>query len=169
MLAASILNAQPHPLHDSVRDLVGDDPEKRVAAVYTIGTSGHPLAKELLDALANDGLMVNDDVSQVFLVTNKGTVDLLTGSEVAAAPNGLESAMITNAVRSALDQANAALALTLPDPAARRSAARSLLLTTDMALLPIIEAATKKESDDKVRTDLLMTLAMLRLQFGSLP
>ena len=169
MLAASILNAQPHPLHNSVRDLVGDDPEKRVAAVYTIGISGHPLAKELLDALANDGLMVNDDVSQVFLITNKGTIDLLTGSEVAAAPIGLESAMITNAVRSALDQANAALALTLPDPAARRSAARSLLLTTDMALLPIIEAAAKKESDDNVRTDLLMTLAMLRLQFGSLP
>ncbi len=169
MLAASALNAQPHPLHDSVRDLVGDDPEKRVAAVYRIGTSGHPLAKELLDALANDGLMVNDDVSQVFLITNKGTIDLLTGSEVTAAPNGLESAMITNAVRSALDQANAALALTLPDPAARRNAARSLLSTTDVALLPIVEEAAKKESDDNVRTDLLMTLAMLRLQFGSLP
>ena len=169
LLAATILNAQPHPLHESVRDLVGDDPEKRVAAVYKIGISGHPLAKELLDALANDGLMVNDDASQIFLITKNSTIDLLTGKEVTTAPSGLESAMITNAVRSALDQANAALALTLADPEARRNAARSLLSSTDAALLPIVEEATRKESDDDARTELLMTVAMLKLQFGSLP
>ena len=169
LLAATILNAQPHPLHESVRDLVGDDPEKRVAAVYKIGISGHPLAKELLDALANDGLMVNDDASQIFLITKNSTIDLLTGKEVTTAPSGLESAMITNAVRSALDQANAALALTLADPEARRNAARSLLLSTDAALLPIVEEAARKESDEDARTELLMTVAMLKLQFGSLP
>ena len=169
LLAATILNAQPHPLHESVRDLVGDDPEKRVAAVYKIGISGHPLAKELLDALANDGLMVNDDASQIFLITKNSTIDLLTGKEVTTAPSGLESAMITNAVRSALDQANAALALTLADPEARRNAARSLLSSTDAALLPIVEEATRKESDDDARTELLMTVSMLKLQFGSLP
>lgn len=169
LLAATILNAQPHPLHESVRDLVGDDPEKRVAAVYKIGISGHPLAKELLDALANDGLMVNDDASQIFLITKNSTIDLLTGKEVTTAPSGLESAMITNAVRSALDQANAALALTLADPEARRNAARSLLSSTDAALLPIVEEATRKESDEDARTELLMTVAMLKLQFGSLP
>ena len=169
LLAATILNAQPHPLHESVRDLVGDDPEKRVAAVYKIGISGHPLAKELLDALANDGLMVNDDASQIFLITKNSTIDLLTGKEVTTAPSGLESAMITNAVRSALDQANAALALTLADPEARRNAARSLLLSTDAALLPIVEEATRKESDEDARTELLMTVSMLKLQFGSLP
>ena len=169
LLAATILNAQPHPLHESVRDLVGDDPEKRVAAVYKIGISGHPLAKELLDALANDGLMVNDDASQIFLITKNSTIDLLTGKEVTTAPSGLESAMITNAVRSALDQANAALALTLADPEARRNAARSLLSSTDAALLPIVEEATRKESDEDARTELLMTVSMLKLQFGSLP
>jgi len=169
LLAATILNAQPHPLHESVRDLVGDDPEKRVAAVYKIGISGHPLAKELLDALANDGLMVNDDASQIFLITKNSTIDLLTGKEVTTAPSGLESAMITNAVRSALDQANAALALTLADPEARRNAARSLLSSTDAALLPVVEEATRKESDEDARTELLMTVAMLKLQFGSLP
>ncbi len=169
LLAATILNAQPHPLHESVRDLVGDDPEKRVAAVYKIGISGHPLAKELLDALANDGLMVNDDASQIFLITKNSTIDLLTGKEVTTAPSGLESAMITNAVRSALDQANAALALTLADPEARRNAARSLLLSTDAALLPIVEEAARKESDEDARTELLMTVSMLKLQFGSLP
>ncbi len=169
LLAATILNAQPHPLHESVRDLVGDDPEKRVAAVYKIGISGHPLAKDLLDALANDGLMVNDDASQIFLITKNSTIDLLTGKEVTTAPSGLESAMITNAVRSALDQANAALALTLADPEARRNAARSLLSSTDAALLPIVEEATRKESDEDARTELLMTVAMLKLQFGSLP
>jgi len=169
LLAATILNAQPHPLHESVRDLVGDDPEKRVAAVYKIGISGHPLAKDLLDALANDGLMVNDDASQIFLITKNSTLDLLTGKEVTTAPSGLESAMITNAVRSALDQANAALALTLADPEARRNAARSLLSSTDAALLPIVEEATRKESDEDARTELLMTVAMLKLQFGSLP
>ena len=169
LLAATILNAQPHPLHESVRDMVGDDPEKRVAAVYKIGISGHPLAKELLDALANDGLMVNDDASQIFLITKNSTIDLLTGKEVTTAPSGLESAMITNAVRSALDQANAALALTLADPEARRNAARSLLLSTDAALLPIVEEAARKESDEDARTELLMTVSMLKLQFGSLP
>lgn len=169
LLAATILNAQPHPLHESVRDLVGDDPEKRVAAVYKIGISGHQLAKELLDALANDGLMVNDDASQIFLITKNSTIDLLTGKEVTTAPSGLESAMITNAVRSALDQANAALALTLADPEARRNAARSLLLSTDAALLPIVEEAARKESDEDARTELLMTVSMLKLQFGSLP
>ena len=169
LLAATILNAQPHPLHESVRDLVGDDPEKRVAAVYKIGISGHPLAKELLDALANDGLMVNDDASQIFLITKNSTIDLLTGKEVTTAPSGLESAMITNAVRSALDQANAALALTLADPEARRNAARSLLSSTDAALLPIVEEAARKESDEDARTELLMTVSMLKLQFGSLP
>jgi len=169
LLAATILNAQPHPLHESVRDLVGDDPEKRVAAVYKIGISGHPLAKDLLDALANDGLMVNDDASQIFLITKNSTIDLLTGKEVTTAPSGLESAMITNAVRSALDQANAALALTLADPEARRNAARSLLSSTDAALLPVVEEATRKESDEDARTELLMTVAMLKLQFGSLP
>lgn len=169
LLAATILNAQPHPLHESVRDLVGDDPEKRVAAVYKIGISGHPLAKELLDALANDGLMVNDDANQIFLITKNSTIDLLTGKEVTTAPSGLESAMITNAVRSALDQANAALALTLADPEARRNAARSLLSSTDAALLPVVEEATRKESDEDARTELLMTVAMLKLQFGSLP
>ena len=161
--------SQEHPLQGPVRDLIGDDPEKRVAAVYRVGVSGHPLAKALLDALANDGLMVNNDASQIFLVGNDGTQNLLTGQTVSSAPEGLESAMITNAIRSALDQANAVLALTLPDPAARRKAARSLLASEDEELLPIIQEALNQETDSSIREALAMALAMLKLQFGLLP
>lgn len=158
--------SQAPDLKNLIRGLTAEDPDQRIAAVYSISLSGHPLAKEILEGLAEEGLLISEDLGKIFVTTAGSSFNLSTGQRVSSVPSGLESVMINNAMRSAIDLAKAAVALSSQNASIRRQAAKSLQNSEDESLQLILEQALKKESDPAVAQELRVTIAMLHLQFG---
>ena len=158
--------SQAPDLKNLIRGLTAEDPDQRIAAVYSISLSGHPLAKEILEGLAEEGLLISEDLGKIFVTTAGSSFNLSTGQRVSSVPSGLESVMINNAMRSAIDLAKAAVALSSQNASIRRQAAKSLQNSEDESLQLILEQALKKESDPAVAQELRVAVAMLQLQFG---
>lgn len=151
-------------IETSLRALVGEDLDSKFAAIAAIGVSGHPLAREILDGLADEGLLLNDDITRAILRTDSGFLDLRSGARSRNVPASLEPVMVTNALRSALDLAKATAALSSQSSLVRKKAARSLQLSEDPEIIPVLEASMQKESDPGVILELKIAVAMLRLQ-----
>ena len=159
--------AQTEVITDALRDLMGDDPEKRIAAVVRIGTSGHPLAGQILEALVDDRLYSDEQAQQIYIVSGQVVTNVIAQSPAAELPGNLETLIVNNALRSAVDQAKAALALSSSDPVVRRKAAISLQASEDEALKPVVDQMIVKEKDERVLSELLIAQAMLTVQFGA--
>ena len=159
--------AQTEVITDALRDLMGDDPEKRIAAVVRIGTSGYPLAGQILEALVDDRLYSDEQAQQIYIVSGQVVTNVIAQSPAAELPGNLETLIVNNALRSAVDQAKAALALSSSDPVVRRKAAISLQASEDEALKPVVDQMIVKEKDERVLSELLIAQAMLTVQFGA--
>lgn len=158
--------ARQGTLMSAMAGLADDDPDRRIQAVLDISLSGHPLAVEILEALGDDRLFLSADGRSGFLKNQSQIKNLPDGKAVAALPPGLESVMITNAIRSALELARATVALSGPDKAQRRKAARSLQISDDAELRPLLESALARETAPEVIRELNIALAALRLSHG---
>lgn len=151
-------------IESSIKALTEDDPDVKFAAIAAIGSSGHPLAKEILESLADEGLLFDVGFARVILKTSSGFIDLRSGRLMRDVPASLEPVIVTNALRSAIDIAKATVALGSSSAAIRGKAARNLQVSEDLELLPVLEASLKRESDPGVALELKIAVAMLRLQ-----
>lgn len=147
-----------------LKALTGEDLDAKFAAIAAIGVSAHPLAREILDGLADEGLLLDDGITTPILRTASGLLDLRSGARLKEIPASLEPVMVTNAMRSALDLAKAMVALGSQSSVVRKKAARSLQLSEDPEILPVLEASLERESDSGVILELKIAVAMLRLQ-----
>ena len=165
--AAVVASAGSHSaLVSAMAGLVDEDPDRRIQSVLDISLSGHLLAAEILEALGEERLFVSADGRSAYLRSSSQIRTLPDGKVISALPAGLESVMITNAIRSALELARATVALTGPDISQRRRAARSLQVSDDAELLPLIESALSRETAPEVIRELNIALATLRLLHG---
>jgi len=168
LFAPTVSWAQPD-LRPTLRELAGEDPDKRVEAVFALSLSGHPATADILDALAEDALFINADASQAFITLRGSSRDVLANQAVASVPTGVGAVMVNNALRAAIDLAKALVSLAAPDAATRIKAARALQTAEEAALLPAIEKALAQEKDAAVAESLRMAKAALTLQFGTGP
>ncbi|MEY3202513.1 MAG: urea transporter permease subunit UrtB [Pseudomonadota bacterium] len=165
MLALTSAHAAPD-LSPALRDLSGEDPDKRVEAVFSLSLSGHPAAAQIIEALGEDGLYVNASASEAYLTLKGQHLDLIRNQPVASIPAGIEPVMVNNALRAAIDLAKSAVALADAKPAARLLAAKQLQAAEDKVIAPVIEKSLQKETDADVKAALLIAQAALQLQFG---
>lgn len=151
-------------IEPSLKALAGEDLDAKFTAIASIGMSGHPLAREILDGLADEGLFLDVAVTKPILKMASGFLDLRSGARLKDTPALLEPVVVTNAMRSALDLAKATVALGSQSSVIRKQAARSLQLSEDPEILPVLEGSLKRESDPVVILELKIAVAMLRLQ-----
>jgi urea transport system permease protein len=151
LCAAGVAQAAIDPT--LVKPLAGDDADARLAAVAQIAAIGNDDARQLLQAMKDDTLVVSP-AGQTHI--------LAAGTD---APAGFEPIMVNNRLRSALDGALAGLALLSPDHAARLAAAVALQeKAVDPVQAPLLRAALARETDAQIKTILQTLVATVDLQ-----
>src|SRR3989440_9994382 len=157
-MAWSACALAPETLHDIA---LGDN-DAKAKAIAVAAVSGDIAYLPLLQAVLDGEVQTVGD-AQILLVKGDTATDLLTGKAVTPLPENRDDVVINNRIRKELRTAIAALKLTAPERAIRLAAARELQTGADEELLPAIGTALAKETDDEIKSLLLLTQASIQL------
>ncbi|MES2259232.1 MAG: urea ABC transporter permease subunit UrtB [Pseudomonadota bacterium] len=144
-----------------LKSLGGDDPDARIAAIGAIAALANDDALRVLNAIKNDALLVKPD-GTVLVADNEQAYDPATGTS-GPLPEGADSVMVNNRLRSAVDDALAALKLFSADRATRLAAVLSLQKSVSYEQAPLIAKALARENDPEIKTLLQLTAATANL------
>lgn len=146
----------------AIKQLAAEDGDAKLAAINKLITEGDPAAIPLFEAMQGDALQLFN--GRVVIVAADGIKDAVTGEAVSAPADKLESIVVNNRIRGALDTAIAALRLVSPDREERLAAAQAVAADTSEEMLPLIKRALEKESDPDVKSLLAQASAAIELK-----
>jgi urea transport system permease protein len=132
-----------------VKQLAAEDSDAKIAAIQQLGAVPGAEAAKLLQAMADDGLLVAGET--LFLLDGEQAVDAATGAAIQPAPESYESVTVNNRVRSALDNVLAGMKLFDADRSVRLAAAEELQSNAGVELLPVLAQAMAKETDTEIK------------------
>jgi len=134
-------------------------------AIDRLGTSGHPQALVLVEALRDGRLLRRQSDGALFWRDAQGTFRAATTGEPAAdvTASGLQALRLNNRVRRAIDGALGSLSLFNADPRLRLEAAERVFRGRDPEALPALEAALAGERDPRVRRAMELAAAAATL------
>ena len=132
-----------------VQQLADEDSDIKIAAIQQLGASADPAAGRLLQAMADDELLVDGDT--VFRFDGEQALDAASGAAIEPAPETYESITVNNRIRSALSNALAALKLFDADRSVRLAAARELQSNAGLEVAPVLARAMDSESDGEIK------------------
>ncbi len=131
-----------------VKQLAAEDSDLKVAAIQQLGANPGPEAAKVLQAMADDALLVAGET--VFLLDGDQAVDAASGEVIIPTPESYESITVNNRLRSELANALAALKLFDPDRAVRLAAAGELQSNAGLELVPVLARAMAQEKDSEI-------------------
>ena len=122
-------------------------------AIDRLGTSGHPQALVLVEALRDGRLLRRQADGALFWRDAQGRFRAAATGEVAEGVTAaeLQPLRLNNRVRRAVDGALGSLSLFNPDPRLRLEAAERVFRARDPEALPALETALAQEGDARVR------------------
>ena len=162
VLALVSTTARAQDLRQVAQDLKSPDKARVALAVDLIAKSSDPAALALLEALAKDGLRI-DDAGVAFVTGEGGQLSAVFGG--GAKPAGkLSMPLVDNRLRRQLEPALASLKLGFPDPKVRLAAAKDLAKSRNDDLAALIRAAVAKERDTEIKTAMQLALAQTDLR-----
>jgi urea transport system permease protein len=151
-LTASVARADA--VDDAFANLSADSFAKTEQAIIAIVAASPPHAAEILDALGEGRLFVDDEHKRVIYQTASGAAfDARTGASVAGV-EGLRKIRLNNGVRRALEEAKGALGVSNADPKRRVEAARDLYDNPSSKALPVVDAQLARETDPDAKAAL---------------
>ena len=145
---------------DAFARLGADSFGETARAIDTLAASGHPQAQGIIAALG-EGRLLAGGGQVVIKGTDGALTDGRTGAALATEPAGLKPVRLNNNVRRAVQAALGSLGLLAPDPAKRVAAAEAVFRARDAAVLPIVETAIAKETDERARRALRQAQAAI--------
>lgn len=146
----------------AVKRLTAEEGDAKLAAINKLVTDGDPAAIVLFKAMQDDALQVFND--RAVIVADDAVTDAVTGDAVTASADELESIVVNNRIRGALDTAIAALSLISPQRDARFAAAQAVAADANEEMLPLIKRALAKESDADIKALLAQASAAIELK-----
>ena len=138
-----------------------DDFDTRLATIAKLGEIGGEDARRVLDALADDSLMISGE--QVMIFDGENILDATNGAVLEDYPNDMDSVMVNNRLRVAIEAAESTIALMSGERSQRLAAARVLREKSDPARLPVLRKALTAERDEDIRGILALAVARLEL------
>ena len=133
-----------------ISGLASDTTMERLRAIDKIATIGDPDALRLLEALQNSEVMVTD-AGQIVLENEEwDVIDAITLEVLDPQPDVYDTVIVNNRMRSQLDSAIGVLQLLSEDREIRLTSAKSLQDNLMPALLPILNKALAKETDQEI-------------------
>ncbi len=145
-----------------VEQLAASGSDAKIEAINKLVTAGDAAAIPLFKAMQGDELLLLG--GRLVIVTDSGAKDALTGEAVHAPSDQLESIIVNNRVRGALDAAVAALRLTAPDRETRLAAATEVAADPSGEMLPLIKRALERERDSKIKVLLALAVAAVEIK-----
>jgi len=146
----------------AVQKLTADDNDAKIDAINRLVADGDAAALPLFKAMQNDTLQLFK--GKAVIVSDTDVRDAVTGEAVDTSTGQLDTIIVNNRVRGALDSAVASLRLMAPDPDQRLAAAREVANDPTEEMLPLIKRALDKETDTKVKALLAQARAALELK-----
>lgn len=146
----------------TVQKLVADDNDIKIDAIDRLVSDGDAAVLPVFKAMQDDALQRFK--GRAVIVSDQGVKDAVTGENLNAPPDQLESIVVNNRVRGAIDSAVASLRLIAPDRAQRLAAAREVASDPSEEMLPLIKRALDKETDSEVKVLLTQARATIELK-----
>ncbi|HKQ31112.1 MAG TPA: urea ABC transporter permease subunit UrtB [Burkholderiales bacterium] len=131
------------------KQLAAEDGDVKLDAINKLVTAGDAAAIPIFKAMQDETLQVFN--GKLVIVIDGKVKDALSGEVVDASSDKLESIVVNNRIRAALDGAIAALKLVSPDRAERLAAAKAVANDASEEMLPLVKTAWEKESDTEVK------------------
>ena len=132
------------------------DSDARIAALNERVTAQDAQLAPFVEALLADEVLLAG--GKVYLV--RGSAVTVAGSGASATlPEGADEVVNNNRMRQALEGALAAFRLSSPDREARAKALADLRDVIDEGLVPLLERAAAKETDERLKAELAMLKA----------
>lgn len=168
VLTLSVLAWLPQQSHAAfeaglLQQLATGSISDRADAIARMGVLDDPLAETVLRAM-QDGLLRATPDGQLWIEQPDGSATNVASGAVTAMPADARRITVNNRLRRALALALATKQLHAQDSQQRLAAAQQLRNSDDTQLLPAIEAALQRESNDRVRDALEVAKANLDLQ-----
>jgi len=133
-----------------ISGLASDTAMERLRAIEKIAAIGDPDALRLLEALQNSEVMVTD-AGQIVLENEEwDVIDAITLEVLDPQPDMYDTVIVNNRMRSQLDSAIGVLQLLSEDREIRLTSAKSLQDNLLPSLLPILNKALAKETDQEI-------------------
>lgn len=129
--------------------LAAEEGDAKLEAINKLVTAGDVAAIPIFKAMQDDALHVFN--GRLVVVADDTAKDALTGEAVDAQPDQLESIVVNNRIRAALDGAMAALKLISPERDERVAAAKAVANDASEEMLPLVRRAWEKETDPEVK------------------
>ncbi len=148
LISAFAVPAFAGPFEDAVAQFSEGSFAASEEAVGKLAVTGNPMAPAIISALQDGRLYADEDAKKVYLKGADGKVtDAVTGVAVSDMPDSASKLRLNNKLRRAVEAALGSLTLLSPDPAKRVQAAQAVFKSRDVAALPIVDGALKKESN----------------------
>ncbi|MGO4666635.1 urea ABC transporter permease subunit UrtB [Bosea sp. 2RAB26] len=129
-------------------------------AVEILVQTAHPNAAVIIEALAEGRLLAGGGT--VAIRTGAGGFsDARTRQPLPAEPAGVSAVRLNNNVRRVIQAALGGLGLLNPDPARRAAAAEAVFKSRDASVLPVLDGAIAKETDNRARIALRQAQAAI--------
>ncbi|KAK46118.1 urea ABC transporter permease [Caballeronia jiangsuensis] len=164
VLLALFIAIAPFSAHalsnDDLAPLAGDDFEAKSAAIDKLIANADAPSVAVLTALS-DGSLVATDNGHVYIQSDDGNKDPLTGKTVEA-PDA-QQITLSNTLRTKVAGALSGLQLASADTAKRRDAIAALLKNPDASMKPLIDRARAIEKDPELKKRLDTLWAMTAL------
>jgi urea transport system permease protein len=155
--------ARADAVGDTLAKFLDDKFPQTAAAIGELSAEAPPQAAAILEALADNRLMIDAADHIVAYKTAAGA--LLNAKTGEAIPDSSASAFkkvrVNNALRSAIQGAMGSLTLANPDPEKRLAAAEDVFRTHDAKALPALQTQLAKESDPRVIAALKLAQASI--------
>ena len=145
-----------------VKELGAEDGDVKLQAINKLIAAGDAAAIPLFKAMQDDALQILN--GQLVIVTGGVVKDALSGATIDAPADKLETIVVNNRIRGALDGAIAALKLVSPDREERLAAARAVANDASEEMLPLVRRALEKESDAEVKALLAQARAVIEIK-----
>lgn len=141
--------------------LASGDFGARIAAIEAIGAAGGADAQRLIAALEAGELGVAN--GRVVILSGGVVTDAASGAALAVDADAVDTLRVNNRVRRAIATAKAALDVSAPVRETRLAAANTLRDNASETLLPLLERALDKESDEAIGHILRLAVARIHL------
>src|ERR1700674_4850033 len=155
--------ARADAVDDTLAKFLDDKFPQTAAAIGELSAEAPPQAAAVLEALADNRLMIDPADHIVAYKTAAGALlNAKTGETIPdSSASAFKKVRVNNALRSAIQGAMGSLTLANPDPEKRLAAAEDVFRTHDAKALPALQTQLAKESDPRVIAALKLAQASI--------
>jgi urea transport system permease protein len=155
--------ARADAVDDTLAKFLDDKFPQTAAAIGELSAEAPPQAAAILEALADNRLLIDQADKIVAYRTAAGAMlNAKTGETIPdSSASAFKKVRVNNALRSAIQGAMGSLTLANPDPEKRLAAAEDVFRTHDAKALPALQTQLAKESDPRVAAALKLAEASI--------